>query len=493
VRAITLIFPHQLFDPHPAVAPGRPVLLVEDSLFFGDARNPAVFHTHKLLLHRSAMAAYRRRLDARGVRVALRPYRPDETVSAVVADLARDGVGEVHVADPEDFLLEKRLRASAARHGIALRLHPSPMFLTDPAWADALFAKHGRHRMAEFYQAQRRRLGILMDGGKPAGGAWSFDAENRKPLPRGLAPPPVSAFRYDALHQECARGVERAFPAHPGAVSDFWFPVTHEQAWRGLDEFLEHRFARFGDYEDAISARHTVVFHSVLTPALNIGLLTPDTVVNRALSFARARRVPLNAVEGFIRQIIGWREFIRLMYRREGVRMRTSNFWNHTRPLPKSFYDGTTGLAPFDLVVRRVRREAYCHHIERLMVAGNLMVLCGIHPDAAYRWFMELFIDAYDWVMVPNVYGMALFADGGLFATKPYISGSAYLRRMSDIPAGPWCATWDALFWRFIATHRAVFLAHPRLSMMARTWDNLAPEKQRTHLRHADAFLARLE
>ena len=489
----TLIFPHQLFDSHPALAPGRPVLLVEDSLFFGDRHAPARFHRHKLLFHRASMSAYAERLRRAGFRVDIAGYEPAETARDRVAALAGRGVRALHLADPGDFLLEKRLRESARQHGVSLHVSPSPMFLTDPAWADAFFAPRGRYRMADFYQAQRRRLDVLVEDGAPAGGRWSFDEDNRKPLPRALAPPAFERAALPRAQAGLARAVSRDFPGNPGEPVDFWFPVTHAAARRGLDDFLEHRLARFGDFEDAISAQHPVLFHSVLTPALNSGLLTPGEVLERTLEFAREHPVPLNALEGFIRQLIGWREFIRILYRREGVRMRRGNFWGHERPLPRSFYTGETGLDPLDAVIRRVNRHAWCHHIERLMVAGNLMVLCGIRPDDAYRWFMELFIDAYDWVMVPNVYGMALFADGGLFATKPYISGSAYIRRMSDFAPGPWCAVWDALFWNFIGAHRAYFLAQPRLSMMARTWDKLGAAKQAEHRRVATRFLDALK
>lgn len=438
------------------------------------------------------MSAYARDLSRRGFDVELIAYQPAETTRDLVAALARRGIRALHLADPVDYLLMKRLKESAAQHGIALHVAPTPMFLTDLAWADELFARRGRYLMADFYQAQRVRLGVLMKNNKPLGGKWSFDADNRKPLPRSLVPPPIDPPVHGSALIAHAAAVERSFARNPGETKDFWFPVTHAQALAAFDRFLEHRLARFGDFEDAISSKHEVLFHSVLTPALNIGLLTPREVLDRTLAFAREHPVPLNALEGFIRQIIGWREFMRILYEREGVRMRTSNFWNHTRPMPASFYSGTTGLDPLDTVIRRVRRRAWCHHIERLMVASNAMLLCGIRPDDAYRWFMELFIDAYDWVMVPNVYGMGLFADGGLFATKPYISGSAYLRRMSDFTPGPWCETWDALFWNFIGEHRDFFASQHRLSMMAKTWDKLGPANQKAHRERAARFLEKL-
>jgi deoxyribodipyrimidine photolyase-related protein len=202
--------------------------------------------------------------------------------------------------------------------------------------------------------------------------------------------------------------------------------------------------------------------------------------------------VPMNSLEGFIRQIIGWREFMRGIYQHRGTRIRTGNFWEFTTPLPKSFYDGTTGIPPVDRVIRQLLDDGWCHHIERLMILGNFMLLCRIRPDDVYRWFMELFVDAYDWVMVPNVYGMSQFADGGTFTTKPYLSGSNYVLKMSDEPKGDWCRIWDALFWTFIADYTPFFLKNPRLSMMARNWQKMSPETQAAHRRVAADFLAHL-
>ncbi len=493
MSALTLIFPHQLFDPHPALARARPVCLLEDSLFFGDLHHPARFHQQKLVLHRASMAAYAERLRRKGYQVDLAPYQPGRTLVDEVSDLARDGHTELHLADPGDYLLARRLERARRELGLRVVLYDTPMFLTPRDWADDFFAREKGYRMARFYIAQRRRMNLLMQDDEPTGGRWSFDAENRKRLPRGLVVPPFRKPKTSPGVRSAIASVARDFPDRPGRADGFWFPVTHEQAETVLQDFLRERFAGFGNYEDAISQGHAVLFHSVLTPALNIGLLTPARVVEATLDHARAHRVPLNAVEGFLRQVVGWREFIRLLYEREGVRMRTANFWNHTRPLPRAFYDGTTGLPPVDTVIRRLQDGAWCHHIERLMVLSNFMLLGGYRPDDVYRWFMELFIDAYDWVMVPNVYDMGLFASGGVFATKPYISGSAYLRKMSDYPAGPWCATWDGLFWNFIGQHRDYFAGNPRLSMMARTWDKLGPARQRAHRDHAAHFLAKLD
>jgi deoxyribodipyrimidine photolyase-related protein len=222
---------------------------------------------------------------------------------------------------------------------------------------------------------------------------------------------------------------------------------------------------------------------------LNVGLLSPKFVIEEALSYASNHEVPLNSLEGFIRQIVGWREFIRAVYELKGSEERTKNYWGFKRKIPASFWNGSTGIEPIDSTIQKVLETGYAHHIERLMVLGNFMLLCEFDPDDVYRWFMELFIDAYDWVMVPNVYGMSQFADGGLMATKPYISGSNYLMKMSDYKKGEWQPVWDGLFWRFMHVHRDFFLKNPRLGMLVRTFDKMPDEKQQLHLNNANLFL----
>lgn len=225
---------------------------------------------------------------------------------------------------------------------------------------------------------------------------------------------------------------------------------------------------------------------------LNIGLLQPDFILQKAIGYATKNDIPLNSLEGFVRQILGWREFVRAVYVREGSRQRTTNYWGFSRSIPPSFWNGTTGIEPVDAVIRKVLRTGYCHHIERLMVLGNFMLLCEFAPDEVYRWFMEMFVDAYDWVMVPNVYGMTQFADGGLMTTKPYISGSNYLMKMSDFEKGDWQTVWDGLFWRFMHVHRDFFQQNPRLGMLVKTFDNMDATKRNAHLQAAEDFLRRM-
>ena len=261
-----------------------------------------------------------------------------------------------------------------------------------------------------------------------------------------------------------------------------------------FEDFLETRFSLFGDYEDALSSRGPLLFHSVLSPMLNIGLLTPDEVVDAAVRYAEQHDVPINSLEGFLRQIVGWREFVRGVYRHYSEDQEKENFWGHHRAMKPCWWDGTTGLRPLDDAIRKVVRYGWCHHIERLMVLCNLMNLCEIDPPEAHDWFLSMFVDASDWVMGPNVYGMGLMSDGGLFATKPYICGSNYILKMSDYhkpkPGDPdWCVVFDGLYWRFIDRHRAFFESNPRMSMTTRTLDRMDAGRRATIYSAADAFL----
>ncbi|MEL6992749.1 MAG: FAD-binding domain-containing protein, partial [Pseudomonadota bacterium] len=231
------------------------------------------------------------------------------------------------------------------------------------------------------------------------------------------------------------------------------------------------------------------LWHGVLTPMLNVGLLTPRQVLDATLAHAQTHDVPINSLEGFVRQIIGWREFMRATYEDLHVRMRTTNHWGHTRKIPASFYDGTTGIDPIDDAIGRILKTGYCHHIERLMVLGGFMFLCEFDPDDVYAWFMEMFVDSYDWVMVPNTYAMSQHADGGLITTKPYFSGSNYVRKMSHWGKGEWAEIWDGLYWRFIFKHKAALGNNPRWAMMCRTADRMADGTRERHLQRAEAYL----
>ncbi|MFB6294554.1 MAG: cryptochrome/photolyase family protein, partial [Candidatus Nanohaloarchaea archaeon] len=431
---VVLVFPHHLFADHPQIDGDRQVVLVEAPRFF----TAVDYHVKKLVLHRASMQAYQDRLDEDGHETRYLEYDDDPVATVFRA------ADTVHHLDTVDHRLRNRLQELASEQGVDRAVTDTPMFMTDMDRFEEFFADRD-YQMTPFYIEQRKKFDILVEDGDPVGGRWSFDPENREKLPDDVEPPELPPAGTNEYVGPATQYVQDNFGDNPGEVDGFIYPVTHGAAEQWLDTFLEERLAQFGPYQDAFEQEETFLFHSVLTPMLNTGLLTPRQVVDRTLAVHAEQDVPLQSVEGFLRQIIGWREFVRGIYELEGEQERERNHFGCDRELPDAFYTAETGLPPVDAAIDRVQQHAYTHHIERLMVIGNIMLLLEIDPDKVYRWFMELFIDAYDWVMVPNVYGMAEYADGGLFATKPYISSSNYLQEMSHYPGGEWEAVWDGL------------------------------------------------
>ena len=318
------------------------------------------------------------------------------------------------------------------------------------------------------------------------GDKWTFDTENRKKYPKNKKAPSIHYPENSKFYKEARKYTEKNFGENYGNLSSYQlYPVTFEEAENWFNQFLELRFADFGVYEDSIVEREHFLHHSVLSPLLNIGLLNAEKVLREAIEYAKDFDIPINSLEGFVRQILGWREFVRGIYVYEGTFQRNKNYWKHKNSLPKSFYDAKTKIKPIDSTILKVLETGYAHHIERLMIFANFMNLLKLNPDEVYQWFMEMFIDSYDWVMVPNVYGMSSFSDGGKMSTKPYISGSNYIKKMSDYAGGEWTEKWDALFWNFVNENRQFFKSNPRLGMMLRTLDKMTDDKKSEHFKIA--------
>jgi deoxyribodipyrimidine photolyase-related protein len=409
--------------------------------------------------------------------------------------LSKMGFTGLTIFDVVDYNLEKRITEGCKQLHIDVNMLDSPNFINSRFDLQTYFAQYNKYFQTDFYVYSRKLRKVLIDEKeKPLQGKWSFDADNRNKYPKDKKPPKVNFVVAENIHQEAIDYVAKNFSSNFGLIDKaIAYPITHKQAQEWLHTFLASRFDGFGEYEDAIVADENILHHSVLTPMLNIGLLKPMQIIDEAILFANKNNISFNTLEGFVRQILGWREFVRAMYNRESVAMRTKNFWNFNHKMPKSFYDGTIGVLPVDDAIKKLNKSAYNHHIERLMILGNFMLLCEIKPTEVYQWFMEMYIDAFDWVMVPNVYGMSQFADGGLMCTKPYISGSNYIFKMSDYKKqGEWPAIWDGLFWRFMHVHRNFFLQNPRLGMLIRTFDKMSEEKKSQHLEIANNFLKQL-
>lgn len=488
-----VVLPNNLFkDTGPLTACSK-TFLVEEFLYFRLYK----FHKQKLLFHRASMKAYEQYLIDSGIALSyIDSTQSIADIRQLVPALAAEDFSTIRMYDPCDEWLQKRLEKSCRSAGISLELLENPLFINTSEQLQHYRRQVKKYFQTDFYIHQRKTRDILVDELlNPLQGKWSFDAENRAKYPAKKRPPAFNEKFNNDFHEEASAYVNRHFNTNYGIIDpDYFYPINFQQAERAYNNFLEFRFAEFGLYEDAIVEHETHLHHSILSPLINTGLLLPMEVIRKAIDFAQANAIPFNSLEGFVRQILGWREFIRMIYVAEGNRQRTRNYWQFSRKIPHSFYEGTTGIVPIDSTIRKLNRSAYNHHIERLMILSNFMLLCEFDPNEVYQWFMEMYIDAYDWVMVPNVYGMGQFADGGMMCTKPYISGSNYLSKMSDYrKSEPWADIWDALFWRFMHVHRDFFIRNPRLNMLVKTFDKWPADKRNDLLNRAERFLTTLD
>lgn len=475
-KSFNLILGDQLFDDIGALPPG-PIVMVEDRIVASAHR----YHSHKLVMTFSSMRHFALR---HGSRVAYHPLDEGSSIPKALSERRSAGFTAVHCYEPADEAFGRQLGSWCSDSGLELNLWPNPMFLTTAHEWSAFTGSGDRRLMADFYRYQRLRLGLLLDSqGRPVGGRWSFDPENRKGLPRGHLAPPAALPEPDAITREVGSLVERYFPEHAGDPGLFRLPVTHADARSFLSDFLAYRLDRFGDYEDAISSDQHVLYHSLLSPMMNVGLLTPRQVIDAAIQRHAREPVPLNSLEGFVRQIVGWREFVRGIHRER----RWEGSASGSRILGPDWFSGTTGLPPLDSAIRRAIGTGWCHHIERLMVLGAAMFMCDVRAAEAYRFFMEMFVDAAEWVMEPNVYGMSQFV-APTFATKPYFSGSAYLLKMSDFPRGEWCEVWDGLYWSTVQRMRKQLTGNPRMSPILRAFDKLDPVRRDRVIARAEKF-----
>ena len=490
LNSINIIFPNQLFEESNLFLNNKKTYLIEEHLFFKQFN----FHKQKLVFHRSSMKNYENYLLSKGIDVAYIETKNQESDIRIFLD--KINVTEINIYHPEDNWIEKRIKKSCKKNNIKINIEENPLFLT--AHDDLLpFFNPEKKKLFQtsFYKSQRKKMKILIDNDQnPVGGKWTYDDMNRHKFPKNKKTPTLD---YSKLQSENYRDsvnyVQKNFTENFGIINDIQlYPTDFKTSRIWFNDFLITRFDEFGIYEDAVLIEESIINHSVLSPLINSGLLNPKYVVKNSLEFYKKNKIPINSTEGFIRQIIGWREFIRGVYVSKGSEERTKNYWNFNRKIPKSFYDGNTGIDPIDDTIKKVEKSAYGNHIERLMILGNFMVLCEFDPDEVYKWFMEVFIDSYDWVMVPNVYGMSQFADGGLMSTKPYISSSNYIIKMSDYKKGEWSDIWDGLFWSFMDKQRDFFKRNPRMRMLISSFDKMDSLKKEKLLMDAHNFLIEL-
>ena len=505
VRRLIVVLGDQLSDSLSALAGADPAL---DLILMAEVRDEATYsphHPQKLVLVFSAMRHFARRLESRGFHVHYHSYDPDshwQNLGQAVAETAAELKPEsVRVTQCGEWRLHCAMLDWDKRLDCPLEILPDSRFFATPERFREWARGRKQWRMEYFYRELRRDTGLLMDAeGKPEGGEWNYDSDNRRkwqgkpPVPAPFTVPP------DAITREVMAMVETHFSHHFGSLEGFGYAVTREQALAAMDHFVRERLPHFGDYQDAMADQEDTLFHSLLSPYLNCGLLLPREVCEAVQAAYYRGEAPLNAVEGFIRQILGWREFVRGLYWATMPDYGRENRLGNSRPLPAFYWSGETGMRCMAKAIDATRRNAHAHHIQRLMVTGNFALLAGVDPDAICDWYLAVYIDAYEWVELPNVRGMVMHADGGLLGSKPYAASGKYIHRMSDYckqcrynvqkTTEEDACPFNSLYWHFIDRHQETFRNNPRMGMIYRNWQKQDPDKKAATLARAEALLS---
>jgi deoxyribodipyrimidine photolyase-related protein len=483
--SIFLLFPIHIFS-NIDLLKNKKLYLIEESRFFIDFK----YHKLKLAYHRATMKYYFDYLKSKSIDIHYIQFNED--LHSFYKKLNKS---KVETYDLCDNVLKNKL----------LKLIPHINILQTPNFLiyEILlkeninkFYNGKKYNHQNFYKWQRIRLNILVEkDGNPIGGKWSFDEDNRKKLPTNIHIPKIinkQTTKYSKYITEAKIYIENNFPDNYGSLDNFIYPITYDDSIKWCENFLKTKFENFGLYEDAVSDKDPFLFHSVLSPMMNIGLLTDTEVINMTLKYQH--KIPLNSFEGFIRQIIGWRNYIYSIYLLEGDKLCKMNFFKHSNKLNKKvMWNGGTNILPIDNIINKINEYSYAHHIERLMYLGNYMLLCMINPKDVYEIFMEWTIDAYEWVMIPNVYSMSQYADGGLIMTRPYFSSSNYILSMSNYKKNEWCKLWDCLYYNFINKHKTYLSKNYSTSRQVAFWNKKSTLEQKNIIKIANNYLKKIE
>lgn len=486
-----LIFPTQLYsdlDHLKNISKTSSIYLIEEDRYFNDFN----FHKLKLAYHRASMKQYYNMLKKKKYNVK---YVECNKLSNAFYKSIKTENDTITIFNPGDFPLQKKLENIFGKKLIIIENKNFLIKTNELDIVKKLIYKNTKYSHEEFYKYQRKKLSILIDSNnKPTGGKWSYDSANRLSLPSNYkVPPTVTKVKSDKYIKEAINYVNKNWPDNYGSLDNFIYPIDSKGSKLWLNKFLEERLGKFGAYEDAVSESEPFVFHSVLSPMMNIGLLTDDEVVTISYDYylENKKSIPLESFEGFIRQVIGWRNYVYVLYMLEGEKMKTTNQLKHTNKLNDKFWTGQTNIKPIDSIINKIVKYAYVHHIERLMYLGNFMLLCQVDPNEVYRIFMEWTIDAYDWVMVANVYGMSQFATP-IMMTRPYFSSSNYINKMSSFKVkkdDTWSDTWDVLYYNFIFKNRNLLKSNYAVARQVKHWDNKTESEQNAIKKKAREYL----
>lgn len=460
-------------------------------------------HPKKIILILSAMRKFADALRAQGWRVAYTKLDDPDNTGSIRGELIRRA--SEYQLDRVDYIEPGEWRLIQELADVPLEMHShedTRFFATHRDFEDWASGRKSL-RMEYFYREMRKKTELLMVGGAPFGGQWNFDHDNRKAPPKEITFPGPMQFRPDPITRDVIDLVKNRFSDHFGDAEPFWFATTHAEAKKAFEYFVTYALPQFGDYQDAMLEQNAFLYHAMIAAYLNIGLLSPKEVCEAAQEANFDEHVPLNSAEGFIRQILGWREYVRGIYYLKGPEYTSSNYLGATRDLPAFFWGAPTKMNCISRTISQTKTEGYAHHIQRLMITGNFAMIAGIDPHLVHEWYLSVYVDAFEWVEAPNTIGMSQFADGGVIASKPYISSDAYINRMSN-----YCKTchygpkkagqseicpFKSLYWDFLNRHKDKFAKNPRMAQMYRTWDRMAPEKQSDLLDAAQVALAKLD
>ena len=504
---LILVLGDQLSPSLSSLAAGNPEA---DIVLMAEVQEEATYvrhHVKKIALVFSAMRHFAEELREAGWQVDY--VRLDEAENSgtlrgeVERALGRHNADKVLLTEPGEWRLAHDIGSWPGVLDVPVEVMEDDRFLCSHDRFDDWASGRKSLRMEYFYREMRRETGYLMDGDDPACGSWNYDAENRKPPKDGLSPPSPPIFEPDEITSEVLELVEERFADHPGALRPFPFAVTRSDAKAALDHFVQNALPLFGDYQDAMLRDEPFLYHSLLSPYINIGLLDPREVCESAIKAWEAGDAPLNAVEGFVRQIIGWREYLRGIYWREMPGYLEQNRFGAERSLPGFYWTGKTDMACLAQAIGQTLEHAYAHHIQRLMITGNFAMLAGVDPMQVHEWYLAVYADAYEWVELPNTLGMSQFADGGLLASKPYAASANYISKMSDycsdcqyrhtVKTGPDACPFNALYWDFLVRNRNHLKANARLGRVYDNWDRMEASKQREYRNSAAEFFATLD
>jgi len=507
IRNLVLVLGDQLTPTMSSLAacdPGRDLVLMSEVM---EEATYVRHHKKKIILIFSAMRHFADELRRAGWRVAYTKLDGPANAGSFTAEVALAVEAyrpeRIIVTEPGEWRVCDAIQGWSATLGLPVDILTDTRFISSTADFSAWAKGRKQLRMEYFYRDMRRKTNLLMDGDRPTGGQWNFDHDNRKPASADLFMPQPAHFQQDATTREVLALVKDRFASHFGDADPFWFAVTRADAEAALAHFVETGLANFGDYQDAMITGERFLYHSLISQYLNCGLLDPLSVCRQVEAAYRAGLVPLNAAEGYIRQIIGWREYIRGIYWLHMPTYAASNALKATRPLPDFYWTGVTEMTCLREAITQTKEEAYAHHIQRLMVTGNFALLAGVSPQALHEWYLAVYADAYEWVELPNTIGMSQFADGGLLASKPYAASGAYINRMSDYcgncaydvkaRTGPKACPFNALYWDFVSRHAPLIKGNPRMAQMVRTYDKFDEAEKTRITESAQSFLASLK